>query len=167
MNRRKLFAAAAGVLTLVAVGALAASLSAEATAPVTQEVLLARLKSKDSSLVVLDVRTPSEFAAGHVPGALNIPHDQVEARIGELESARNQEIVVYCRSGRRSAIALDILRSRGFTRLSHLEGDWQAWEAANRPSERSAPPVSPDRSRSAPPDPKAPPPAAGPQPPSS
>ncbi|MGB8326499.1 MAG: rhodanese-like domain-containing protein [Steroidobacteraceae bacterium] len=165
MHRRKLVGIAARALALVAVGACVASLSAAGTVPVTQQVLLARLKSRDSSLVVLDVRTPSEFAAGHVPGALNIPHDQIEARIGELESARNREIVVYCRSGRRSAIALDILHSRGFARLSHLEGDWQAWEAANRPSEQSAPPVSRDRSRSAPPpDRKALPPAAGPQP---
>ena len=56
-----------------------------------------------SSPVILDVRTPEEYAAGHVPGAINIPHDQVRARLAEIDSAKDQPIVVYCRSGRRAA----------------------------------------------------------------
>lgn len=105
---------------------------------VTQAQLQARLAARDAGLVVLDVRAPDEFAAGHVPGAINVPHDQVEARIAELRGARDRDVVVYCRSGRRSALALDTLARLGFTRLGHLEGDWLAWEAAGLPAQRAA-----------------------------
>jgi rhodanese-related sulfurtransferase len=63
----------------------------------------------------VDVRTPEEFAAGHVEGALLIPVDELEARIGELDEYRDQRVVLYCRTGRRSGIALDILNRQGFT----------------------------------------------------
>ena len=51
--------------------------------------------------------TPQEFAEGHVAGALNIAHDQMDVRYTELEKYRNQRIIVYCRSGRRSARPAD------------------------------------------------------------
>lgn len=69
--------------------------------------------------VYVDVRTGSEFAGGHVDGALNIPHDQMELRYRELEPYRNQRIIVYCRSGRRSQVALDVLRAKGFTNVEN------------------------------------------------
>lgn len=47
-------------------------------------------------------------------------------------------MIVYCRSGRRSKLALEALRAQGFGKLSHLEGDFLAWEAAKRPVEREA-----------------------------
>ncbi len=64
--------------------------------------------------IVIDVRTPEEFAIGHFKNALNIPYDQMEARIKELESYKNKPIIVYCRSGRRSGIAKEILNAKGF-----------------------------------------------------
>jgi rhodanese-related sulfurtransferase len=83
---------------------------------------------------VLDVRTPEEFAAGHVPGAINVPHDQVEARLPELQTKLGgKDVVVYCRSGRRAGMALSVLEQAGFRRLGHLEGDMNAWSAAGRP----------------------------------
>lgn len=78
--------------------------------------------------VILDVRTPEEYAAGHVPGAINIPHDQVRARLAEIDSAKDQPIVVYCRSGRRAAQALATLHDAGFSRLLHMTGDMLAWD---------------------------------------
>jgi phage shock protein E len=111
----------------------AAASSAE---PVSQADLLARLERKDPDLVVLDVRTPAEFAAGHVPGARNIPHDLLSSRVAELAPLRDKQVVLYCRSGRRTLLATDILRKAGFTRLGHLEGDYLAWEAEHRPVER-------------------------------
>jgi phage shock protein E len=104
--------------------------------PVSQADLLARLDRKDTDLVVLDVRTPAEFAAGHVPGARNISHDQLSSRVAELAPLRDKQVVLYCRSGRRTLLAEDILRKAGFTRLGHLEGDYLAWEAEHRPIER-------------------------------
>jgi phage shock protein E len=116
----------------------AASAPAAATpAPlISQTELLTRLEKKDPGLVVLDVRTPVEFAAGHVPGAKNISHDELPAKLAELAAHKDQEVVLYCRSGRRTQIAEGTLRSAGFTRLLHLEGDYLAWEAEKRPVEK-------------------------------
>jgi rhodanese-related sulfurtransferase len=115
--------------------------AADTAAPrIGQDELLARLERKDPHVVVLDVRTPGVFAAGHVPGARNVSHDQLAGRLGELAGLRDEDVVLYCRSGRRTAIAADVLRKAGFTRLMHLDGDYLAWEAAHRPVETSAAP---------------------------
>lgn len=103
-------------------------------APVEPATLLERLAWGDQSLVVLDVRTPEEYAAGHVVGARNIPHTQIVDRVAELGDARDRDLVVYCRSGSRAAIALEKLREAGFTRLFHLEGDWLRWSAEKLPA---------------------------------
>jgi rhodanese-related sulfurtransferase len=92
-------------------------------------------------MVVLDVRTPKEFAAGHVPGAINISHDQLEGRMAELDADRDRDLVVYCRSGHRAGIALGMLEKAGFTRLYHLDGDYIGWTEAQRPIETAAPPA--------------------------
>ena len=99
------------------------------------DALLARLAGGDEVPVVLDVRTPKEFAEGHVPGAINISHDELEARLAELEADRDRDVVVYCRSGRRAGLALDMLEKAGFKRLYHLEGDYLGWAEASRPVE--------------------------------
>jgi phage shock protein E len=114
--------------------ATSGSAAASPVRTVTPDALLARQAAKDRDLVVLDVRTPEEFAAGHVPGAVNVPHDQVGARLGELGKFRDKDVVVYCRSGRRAELALSVLEQAGFTRLGHLEGDMNAWSAAGRPT---------------------------------
>jgi phage shock protein E len=109
------------------------------TPPMSQFDLLTRMERKDPDLVVLDVRTPAEFAAGHVPGARNISHELLQSRIDELTELRHKQVVLYCRSGRRTALAVEVLRKAGFKRLAHLEGDYLAWESEQRPIERSAP----------------------------
>jgi rhodanese-related sulfurtransferase len=103
-------------------------------ATIAPQALVERLAWGDRSLVVLDVRTAEEFAAGHVVGARNIPHTEIAARLAELGDARERDVVVYCRSGRRSELALDALREAGFTRLYHLEGDWLRWSAEKLPA---------------------------------
>ena len=97
---------------------------------------VALVRSTAPDVVVLDVRTPAEFAAGHVPGARNISHDQLSSRLAELAPLRDKQVVLYCRSGRRTMLAADVLHSAGFSRLAHLEGDFLAWEAEHRPVER-------------------------------
>lgn len=104
------------------------------TATIAPRALVERLAWADQSLVVLDVRTPEEFAAGHVVGARNIPHTQIAERLAELGDARERDLVVYCRSGRRSELALEALRAAGFTRLFHLDGDWLRWSAEKLPA---------------------------------
>jgi phage shock protein E len=72
--------------------------------------------------VILDVRTPEEYAEGHVAGTLHIPLDQLEARWQELAQYRDQPVIVYCRTGRRSAAAIDLLATKGFSRLENGGG---------------------------------------------
>jgi phage shock protein E len=70
---------------------------------------------------VLDVRTPAEFEAGHIPGAKLLPYDQVAARAGELPG-KDRPILLYCRTGRRTAIAAGALARLGYTRVYDLQG---------------------------------------------
>ena len=80
---------------------------------------------------------PTEFAAGHVPGARNVSHDQLRiAHRRARDRCADKQVVLYCRSGRRTLLAEDVLRKAGFKRLAHLEGDYLAWEAGKRPVER-------------------------------
>lgn len=71
--------------------------------------------------LVVDVRTPQEFAGGHYPGAVNIPVDQVQSRLKEFGD-RNSPVVVYCQSGGRSAMAKQILEGAGFTKVTNGGG---------------------------------------------
>ena len=64
--------------------------------------------------LIVDVRTPGEYSAGHFPGAVSIPLDTVEKRLSEFGN-KHRTIVVYCRSGRRSGIAQQILKDAGYT----------------------------------------------------
>ena len=122
------------LVTVLAVLVSAAAFAADVPG-MTEETLLARMASGDKTMVVLDVRTPKEFAEGHVPGAVNISHDQLEGRMAELAADRDRDVVVYCRSGHRAGIALGMLEKAGFERLYHLEGDYMGWAAAQRPVE--------------------------------
>ena len=84
-------------------------------------------------LVVLDVRTQSEYVSGHIYGAVWIPHTELEERIGELTEHENHKIIVYCRSGVRSEIASEILDSYNFTEVYNMLGGIQAWQSADHP----------------------------------
>lgn len=83
------------------------------------------------NVMVLDVRTPQEYRAGHIVGSLNIPLYDLPARIGEIRS--DQPLVVHCQSGVRSAIAASLLSGRGFAKITDLVGGFDAWRAANKP----------------------------------
>ncbi len=72
---------------------------------------------------VVDVRTPGEFRGGHIPGSKNIPLDSLQSRAGELDSAR--PVVLCCASGSRSAMAVSLLKGKGFTDV-HNAGPWTA-----------------------------------------
>ena len=88
---------------------------------------------EDSSVVLLDVRTASEFAEGHIEGAINI--DQGQSDFMEKAKAAlpmDKKIAVYCRSGRRSANAAGKLGAEGY-RCVNLEGGIVAWKEADKP----------------------------------
>jgi rhodanese-related sulfurtransferase len=80
--------------------------------------------------VVIDVREPEEFVAGHVPGAQSMPMAEVAARIGELD--RQARIYVICATGGRSAAITDALCSAGYDAWN-VRGGTQAWSKKGRP----------------------------------
>lgn len=128
---------------LALVTTLPVALAADAVPTAT---LVQRILARDATLQIVDVRTSEEFAASHIVGARNIPHDRIEAQASALPADKNAEIVVYCRSGRRSAMAQASLQKLGYTHVTHLEGDFIGWQAANRPVEgvAAAPAASAD-----------------------
>jgi phage shock protein E len=67
--------------------------------------------------LVIDVRTAEEFAAGHLEGALNIPYDVIATKLDTIGPDKQRSVVVYCRSGRRSGIAQQTLKSHGYTNV--------------------------------------------------
>ena len=100
--------------------------------PVSREELLER--SREGLVTVLDVRPTDEFALGHLPGAVNIPLDDLEVRLADLDPG--QEIVAYCR-GTYCVLSFEAvaeLRRRGF-RVRRLEDGYPEWKAAGLPVE--------------------------------
>ena len=98
------------------------------------------LSAPPANALILDVRTPEEFANGHVPGAINVPHTEVASRLDEIEGAVDDDpsrpVVVYCERGGRAGMAEAELLAAGFTQVLHLEGDMSDWRAKGRPTER-------------------------------
>jgi len=86
--------------------------------------------------LILDVRSEQEFAEGHIPGALNIPHDQLGDRLAEIDAAKTDEIVVHCRSGYRAGIAETVLIEAGYSNIRDLDGHMNAWQSGGYPIER-------------------------------
>ncbi len=128
---RSVFARAACMTLLIGSAAVAADLPT-----ITPMALNDRLAKHDASVIVVDVRTPEEFARAHVPGAINIPYDTLAARKDELTDAKNKDVVLYCRTGRRSKIAANTLEASGFDRLLQLEGNIQGWADAKLPVDK-------------------------------
>ncbi len=120
--------------TLLLLLSLCAFISfAEQTATISQQELLTLMATPASNTIVLDVRTPNEFAQGHIKGAINISHDQINNNLSKIIGYKNQTVVVHCRSGRRAVSAENALRAAGFSDLRHLDGDMNGWQAADLP----------------------------------
>jgi len=117
------------------------SQAANAT-PITPKELAERLPS-GTAPVILDVRTPAEYAAGHIPGAINIPHTELSHRLTEIPGGKSAEIVVHCQRGGRAATAEDTLTRAGFTNVRDLTGHMSAWQQGGFPMEPTAPPTAP------------------------
>jgi rhodanese-related sulfurtransferase len=82
-------------------------------------------------LVILDVRTASEYEDGHIEGAVNIPVQELSARFDELSN--EDELLVYCRAGNRSAQAVGLLQDVGFTKIYHMDAGITGWIEAGYP----------------------------------
>ncbi len=83
--------------------------------------------------LVLDVRTPGEYAGGHLEDSTLIPVQQLQARAGELAAYKDEPILVYCASGNRSTVASKILIDQGFTRIFNLQKGIKDWYKKKNP----------------------------------
>lgn len=86
--------------------------------------------------LILDVREDSEWAIGHIPNARHIRLGQLSDQIAQLEKYKDKAVVVYCRSGNRSARACAMMKKAGFNNVNNLAGGIVAWEQANLPITR-------------------------------
>ena len=96
------------------------------------------LGADGNSMTVLDVRTPAEYAAGHIKGAVNIDFfgPRFEMELGRLD--KSKPVLIYCQTGRRSEAAAKMTRSAGFQEVHDLKGGVKAWRAAGLPLEEGA-----------------------------
>ncbi len=86
--------------------------------------------------LVLDVRTPREYASGHLSGAQLIPIQVLQNKLSDIEAKKDDPIFVYCRSGNRSTVAAKILVDHGFTNVVNLRRGIVEWQREGRPVER-------------------------------
>lgn len=102
----------------------------ECTVPDVQ----ARLSAGESFYLV-DVREESEYARGHLPGAIHIGKGVIERDIESRIPDPAAEIVLYCGGGYRSALAADSLQKMGYTNVLSMDGGWRGWTTAGLPAE--------------------------------
>lgn len=95
--------------------------------------LLERLDSEQAPLVV-DLRAPAEYGVAHIPGALNVPSTELEARIEELRNSNG--VVIYCLNGSRTRQAEPVLYAHDIENFYHLEGTLQGWLQQKLPYEK-------------------------------
>jgi rhodanese-related sulfurtransferase len=118
--------------TLLATAAFAGD-PTSTEAPSISAIELNAQRESRAAPVVIDVRTPAEYASGHVPGAVNIPYDEVAERIGEIDAPRG--VALYCMVGPRARKGEAALLAAGYESVFHLEGGLAAWQAAGLPVE--------------------------------
>ena len=123
-------------LLLLAVSPLLLAMTSPA-APLPEKMTAAQAHSlmtaPHSAVTVVDVRTPEEYAASHIPGALNVPVDQVlDGALPATMADKNRTYLLYCRSGHRAGLALEALKAKGYRRVSNFGGigDWTYGTAA-------------------------------------
>ena len=117
-------------LAPVAVAALLlAGCSSSSDAITDVDVAEAQQIVEQGDAVVLDVRTPQEFAAGHLPGAINIDVESSDFTDRVADLVESTETLVYCRTGNRSGVATDEMADLGFSNMSDLQGGIEAWTA--------------------------------------
>lgn len=116
------------ITTVIAVGLLLTGCSSSSSATNLDSKAFSN-KIAEPGVVILDVRTAGEFAAGHIGGAINIDVEGMQFESGIANLDKTATYAVYCHSGRRSGIAVDKMADAGFTSLFNLSSgiaDWQA-----------------------------------------
>lgn len=93
------------------------------------------LSKQDNTVTILDVRTPEEYAAGHIASAILIPLGTLSSSLQKLDGAKDKKIIVYCKSGNRSVAASRILKEHGFHPINVKSG-FDGWVSDGLPVER-------------------------------
>jgi len=107
--------------------------AAVAAAPLPDTISVAEAAAKrDAGAFILDVRTQDEWNEYHIPGSTLIPLDQIETRLDEVPN--DKDVVVVCRSGKRSQPGRDVLKNAGFTQVTSMSGGLKEWKAAGLPT---------------------------------
>ncbi len=94
-----------------------------------------QLMNRENALV-LDVREPAAYAAGHILGAKNLPLGELEKRVEEIEKHKKKPVIVTCDTGMTSTRAVKVLKARGFENVVNLSGGFRAWLQASLPMEK-------------------------------
>jgi phage shock protein E len=131
---RRLMVRGAALAAAAALLAACGSSPRPGVAPISADELAQKIAADDAPLI-LDVRTEREYEAGHIPGAVNIPYDQLAGRLGELPASHSDELVVHCESGRRASVAEGVLVDAGYTDVRDLDGHMKGWRASGLPTE--------------------------------
>ncbi len=92
----------------------------------------------DNADVIIDVREPAEYMAGHLPNAINVPRGVLEFKLANVEQVTGADtnIVLYCKTSGRAALASQSLMALGYTNVTSIAGGFDAWEEANMPIEK-------------------------------
>ncbi len=125
-----------GLLLVLGIGLIVIAVSAFSPASPTTayplEISVSQAVNKRAAgAFILDVREPSEWEQGHIPGATLVPLGQLSNRLSEVP--RDQEVVVVCHSGNRSAQGRDVLLKAGYTTVTSMAGGMTQWQAAGDP----------------------------------
>ena len=106
-----------------------------------KEVNTAEAQGLLGKRVVIDVREYDEYAAGHLPGAINIPRGILEFKIGMVPECANKDgaFLIYCRTSGRAALSAVQLQRLGYANIISMAGGYEAWAKESRPSETPAP----------------------------
>ena len=129
-NHMTRFSITSVLAALIATASVAADLQPNEAASVSAAKLHA-LRESGAAPVVIDVRTSEEYASGHIPGAVNIPFDQVAQRIAEVDAPHG--VALYCMVGPRARKGEAALLAASYPKVFHLEGGLAAWQAAGFP----------------------------------
>lgn len=106
----------------------------ELISPKESSVMYAEKKA-----VIVDVREDSEWNEQHIPGAIHIPLAQLNERLPELKQFKDSSVITQCKKGGRSAKALDVLKSAGFSKVYSMDGGIMAWDDAGLKTENLEP----------------------------
>ena len=131
MNHNPPFFLRALLAALLLLSGITCHAETSPVATITPAELSRRLKEPNPPIII-DTRTRDEYSSGHIDTALNLPHDELERRLGEIPGNKSSEIVVYCRSGKRARVAENILVEKGYKNVKDLAGHWQDWSGQTK-----------------------------------